>query len=200
MVPVDECCELHAKPIPTTQADIQIAPTSTPDQSDLVIHHQSGFPLRLSLNLDDSGSRSTGRYQASATLSWDNPLGLNDLFYISQGNDAQGGDPGPRGNQSNTLHYSLPWGYWTFGLTATDSSYYQTITGSTTGYTYSGGSGSTELKTSYLFHRDATSKDTVYLKALERHARNFINGTEVLVQRRASALWELGLDLSLIHI
>jgi hemolysin activation/secretion protein len=180
--------------VPTTQADIQIAPASTPDQSDLVIHRQTGFPLRASFSLDDSGSKSTGRYQASATLSWDNPLGLNDLFYISQGNDAQGGDPGPRGNQSNTLHYSLPWGYWTFGLTASDSSYYQTVTGSTTGYVYSGASGSTELKASRLFYRDASSKDTVYLKALERHARNYINSAEILVQRRATALWELGLD------
>lgn len=180
--------------VPTTQADIQIAPASTPDQSDLVIHHQTGFPLRASFSLDDSGSKSTGRYQASATLSWDNPLGLNDLFYISQGNDAQGGDPGPRGNQSNTLHYSLPWGYWTFGVTSSESSYYQTITGSTLGTIYSGGSGSTELKASRLVYRDATRKDTVYLKALERHARNFINNTEILVQRRASALWELGLE------
>jgi hemolysin activation/secretion protein len=180
--------------VPTTQADIQIAPASTPDQSDLVIHHQTGFPLRASFSLDDSGSKSTGRYQASATLSWDNPLGLNDLFYISQGNDAQGGDPGPRGNQSNTLHYSLPWGYWAFGLTASDSSYYQTLTGSALGTIYSGGSGSTELKASRLVYRDATSKDTVYLKALERHARNYINSTEILVQRRASALWELGLE------
>lgn len=135
--------------VPTTQADIQIAPASTPDQSDLVIHHQSEFPLRVSFSLDDSGSKTTGRYQANATLSWDNPLGLNDLFHISQGNDAQGGDSGPRGNQSNTLHYSLPWGYWTFGLTSTESSYYQTITGSTTGYTYSGSSGSNELKATW---------------------------------------------------
>jgi len=180
--------------VPTTQADIQIAPASTPDQSDLVIHHQTGVPLRASFSLDDSGSKSTGRYQASATLSWDNPLGLNDLFYISQGNDAQGGDPGPRGNQSNTLHYSLPWGYWAFGLTASDSSYYQTINGSALGTIYSGASGSTELKASRLVYRDASSKDTVYLKALERHSRNYINSAEILVQRRATALWELGLD------
>jgi hemolysin activation/secretion protein len=177
---------------PTTQVDIQIAPASTPDQSDLIITSKSSTPVRFSFSLDDSGSKSTGHYQASGTLSWDNPLGVNDLFYISQGSDAQGGDPGPRGNQSNTLHYSLPWGYWAFGLTMADSSYYQSITGQTTSYIYKGESGSTELKASYLFHRDASSKDTVYLKALERHARNFVNTNEVLIQRHASALWELG--------
>lgn len=180
--------------VPTVQADIQIAPAATPDQSELVIRRQAATPVRVSFSLDDSGAKTTGRYQGSATLSWDNPLDLNDLFYVSYGSDAQGGDPGPRGNQSTTVHYSLPWGYWAFGLTASDASYYQTVAGSTTAYTYSGSSGSTELKTSRLFYRDATRKSTVYLKALERHARNFINGTEVLVQRRASSLWELGLE------
>ncbi len=178
--------------VPTRQVDIQIAPASTPDQSDLIVRSQSSFPLRASLSLDDSGSKSTGRYQANGTLSWDNPLGLNDLFYISQGNDAQGGDPGSRGNQSNTLHYSLPWGYWAYGLTVSESSYYQTINGSTT--VYSGKSGSNEVKVSRLFYRDATSKDTLYLKALQRSARNYLNGVEVLVQRRASTLWELGVE------
>lgn len=180
--------------VPTVQADIQIAPAATPDQSELVIRRQAATPLRLSLGLDDSGAKTTGRYQGSATLSWDNPLDLNDLFYVSYGSDAQGGDPGPRGNQSTTVHYSLPWGYWALGLTASDSSYYQTVAGSTTPYVYRGSSGSTELKASRLFYRDATQKSTVYLKALERHARNFINDTEVLVQRRASSLWELGLE------
>lgn len=182
----------NLKRAPTADADIQITPANQPDQSDLVIKYQSIRPVRLSLSADDSGSKYTGRFQASATFSWDNPLGLNDLFYISQGSDAQGGDPGPRGNQSNTLHYSLPWGYWAFGLTMTDSSYYQRVTGQTLDYIYSGVSGSTEFKTSYLFYRDASTKETVYLKALERHARNYISGTEVQNQRRATALWELG--------
>lgn len=180
--------------VPTVQADIQIAPAATPGQSDLIIRRQVATPVRLSLALDDSGAKTTGRYQATATLSWDNPLDRNDLFYVSYGSDAQGGDPGPRGNQSTTVHYSLPWGYWAFGLTASDSGYYQTVNGAVTGYVYSGSSGSTELKASRLFFRDATQKSTVYLKTTERHARNFINGTEVLVQRRASTLWELGLE------
>ena len=37
---------------------------------------------RLTLSLDDSGTKATGRYQAGATVSLDNPFGLNDLFYV----------------------------------------------------------------------------------------------------------------------
>ena len=85
------------KRVPTADADIQIAPADQPDQSDLLISYQHSFPLRLSVSVDDSGSKSTGKYQGSSTVSWDNPLGLNDLFYVTATGDLGGGDPGPRG-------------------------------------------------------------------------------------------------------
>ncbi|NBX21915.1 MAG: ShlB/FhaC/HecB family hemolysin secretion/activation protein, partial [Betaproteobacteria bacterium] len=141
----------NLKRVPTADADIQIVPADQPDHSDLVIAYQRTTPARLSLALDDSGGKSTGRYQTSATFSWDNPLGLNDLFYVSQNHDAGGGDPGPRGTQGYTVHYSVPYGYWTLGATLSESRYHQTVTGSTQNYVYSGTSGNTEIKASHLF-------------------------------------------------
>jgi hemolysin activation/secretion protein len=180
------------KRVPTADADIQIAPADRPDHSDLVIAYQSTTPVRLSLALDDSGGKSTGRYQGSATFSWDNPLGLNDLFYVSQNHDAGGGDPGPRGTRGFTVHYSVPYGYWTLGTTISESRYHQTVVGQTQNYVYSGTSGNAELKLSRLVYRDATRKSTVHLKAFERHANNFVDDTEVQIQRRAVGGWELG--------
>jgi hemolysin activation/secretion protein len=181
------------KRVPTADADIQITPADQPDHSNLVIAYQRTTPVRLSLALDDSGGKSTGRYQSSATLSWDNPLGLNDLFYVSQNRDAGGGDPGPRGTQGSTVHYSIPYGYWTLGTTFSESRYHQTVTGLTQSYVYSGTSGNAELKLSRLFYRDATRKSTVHLKAFERHSNNYIDDTEVQIQRRVVGGWELGL-------
>lgn len=180
------------KRVPTADADIQITPADQPDHSDLVIAYQSSTPVRLSLALDDSGGKSTGRYQSSATFSWDNPLGLNDLFYVSQNHDAGGGDPGPRGTQGYTVHYSVPYGYWTLGTTISESRYHQTVTGTTQNYVYSGTNGNAELKLSRLVYRDATRKSTVHLKAFERHSNNYVDDTEVQIQRRAVGGWELG--------
>ncbi|WNO04239.1 ShlB/FhaC/HecB family hemolysin secretion/activation protein [Rhodoferax mekongensis] len=183
----------NLKRVPTADADIQIVPADQPDHSDLVIAYQRTTPARLSLALDDSGGKSTGRYQTSATFSWDNPLGLNDLFYVSQNHDAGGGDPGPRGTQGYTVHYSVPYGYWTLGATLSESRYHQTVTGSTQNYVYSGTSGNTEIKASHLFYRDATRKSTVHLKAFERHSNNYVDDTEVQIQRRVVGGWEMGL-------
>lgn len=180
------------KRVPTADADIQITPADQPDHSDLVIAYQSTTPVRLSLGLDDSGGKSTGRYQSSATFSWDNPLGLNDLFYVSQNHDAGGGDPGPRGTQGYTLHYSVPYGYWSLGTTLGENHYHQTVTGLTQNYAYSGTSGSAEVRLSRLFYRDASRKSTLHLKAFARHSNNYVDDTEVQIQRRVVGGWELG--------
>lgn len=149
------------KRVPTAEADIQITPADQPDHSDLVITYQRTTPVRLSLSLDDGGSKSTARYQSSATVSWDNPLGWNDLFYFTQSHDAGGGDPGPRGTRGYTLHYSLPYGYWTLGTTLGENRYHQTVTGLTQNYVYSGTSGNAEIKLSRLVYRDAKPAATV---------------------------------------
>lgn len=180
------------KRVPGADADIQITPADQPDQSDLVIRYRSAPPFRLSLSADDSGSKSTGRYQGSATLSWDNPLGLNDVFYLTQTHDLGGGDPGVRGTQGYTTHYSLTWGYWLLGLTTGENRYKQTVTGMATPYLYSGTSGNTDVKLSRLVYRDSLGKSTLWIKAFERHSNNFIDDTEVQVQRRAVGGWEFG--------
>ncbi|MEN9625558.1 MAG: hypothetical protein RJB17_2353, partial [Pseudomonadota bacterium] len=99
------------KRVPTVEADIQIVPASELGYSDLRIQHSQPFPYRLSLSADDSGTRSTGKYQGSSTLSYDNWWTLSDLFYITLNQELGGKDSGARGNKGHTLHYSVPWGY-----------------------------------------------------------------------------------------
>lgn len=192
----------NLKRVPTAEADIQIEPaqnSSAPGQSDLVISYQQAFPVRLSLTLDDSGSKGTGVYQGSATLSLDNPLGLSDLFYITASHDLGGGEAGERGTQGHTLHYSLPLGYWLLGATHTSSRYFQTIAGLNQDYIYSGTSENTELKLSRRVYRDAVRKTSLSLKGWQRKSNNFIDDTEVQVQRRVVGAWELGANYKEAH-
>lgn len=113
----------NLKRIPTAEADIQIEPTQGDGtqlgDSDLVVSYRQPFPFRLTVNADDSGTKATGRYQGSVTVSYDNALTLNDLLYVTNTNTngMGGGDSGLRGTHANTIHYSLPIGYWTLGAT-----------------------------------------------------------------------------------
>lgn len=91
------------KRVPTAEADIEIVPAEAVGESDLVIKWKQAFPLRLTLSANDGGSRTTGKYQGSVTVSADNPLGLNDLFYASFNHDLGGGDAGDRGTRGDTI-------------------------------------------------------------------------------------------------
>lgn len=202
---------------PTAEADFQIEPAqgadaipvqgmsakcpphcgdlgAKPGESDVVIRYQQRFPFRLSFSADDGGYDTTGKYQGGVTLSGDNLLTLNDLFYVNYSHDLGGGDKGSRGSNGNTVHYSLPYGYWLFGATASDYDYHQAVAGANQSYVYSGHSQNMEIKASRLIYRNAINKTVLSLGSFFRKSSNFINDTEIEVQRRRTAGWQLGFD------
>jgi hemolysin activation/secretion protein len=182
------------KRVPTADADIRIMPAegagAQPGESDLVITWRQGTPLRLNISVDDAGNKATGRYQGTATLSYDNWWTLNDLFYVSYGNDLGGGGHGTR---NQTAHYSLPLGYWLLGFTASANNYYQSVAGASQTYRYSGKSQNDEIELARTVYRDASRKTTVSLAGWLETTNNYIDDTEVLVQRRRMAGWTLGI-------
>ncbi len=180
--------------VPSAKADIKIEPAEGPEAkpgySDLVISYEQSNPFRLSINADDSGTDGTGKYQGGITVSYDNWWTINDLFYITANHDLGGGDEGPRGTRGSTVHYSVPFDYWTIGATVSNSRYYQTVAGATQEFTYRGTSNNAEIKLSRLIYRDAKRKSTVAVRAFQRKSNNYIDDTEVEVQRRIVGGWE----------
>lgn len=190
----------NLKRAPTAEADIKIepstAPNAKPGDSDLVVKYVQSKKWRVTLSLDDSGTEATGRYQSGATLSLDNPFGLNDLFYVSANHSINNhvfGDPA-KGTEGQTVHYSLPYGYWLLGLTASNSQYHQSVAGLNQDYVYAGKSNNAEIKLSRLIYRDQSRKTTVAIKGWRRESRNFVDDTEVEVQHRVVGGWELSLN------
>ena len=181
------------KRVPTAEADIRIEPADMHNESDLAISWRQAFPFRFSASIDDSGTRATGRYQGSATLSYDHWWTLNDLFYLTLNRDLGGGDSGDRGTRGHTAHYSVPWDHWLLAATHSASRYHQQVAGLTTDYIYSGTRTDAELKLSRLIHRDASRKTSASVKAGMRRSDNAIDDTEVRPQRRATGGWELDL-------
>ncbi len=186
------------KRVPTAEADIKIAPAraadARPGESDVVIAWSQRFPARVSLSVDNSGSKTTGKYQGNVSLSLDNLLSLNDLFYASVNHDLGGGESGHRGSDGRTVHYSLPFGYWQLGFTNSEYNYEQSVAGANQTYQYRGESRNNELRLSRLLYRDAVRKTTAWGSLWTRSSENFIDDTEVGNQKRRMAGWQLGLD------
>jgi hemolysin activation/secretion protein len=183
----------NLKRIPTAEAEINIEPGKIPGESDLVISYARKSPFRGSLSIDDSGSKATGKLLGALSLSYDNPLALNDLLNINLNRSIGGkSSAGRSGTQGYSLQYSMPLGYWTFSVSANANDYRQTVAGLSQTYIYSGASSSADARISRLIHRSATAKTTITARAFNRQSKNLIDDTEVEVQRRRVAGWELG--------
>lgn len=178
--------------VPTVDANVDIKPAGAvdakPGQSDLIVHHSQPRPFRLTLGVDDSGYDTTGRYQGVATLSLDNPLGLNDLFYVSL-NRHLGHAENDGGTDGYSVHYSLPFGYWLFSATSSEHKYWQNVAGLNQSYEYSGKSRRDEVSVSRVVFRDSRSKLNLGLKAYKTSSRNYIEDTEIDVQHRRMSGW-----------
>jgi hemolysin activation/secretion protein len=177
--------------LPSVTADIDIVPADEGAMtSDLVVRWQQRMPWRLSLSLDDAGSPATGRYQGTVTLSRDHALGRNDLLYLTL---QRGLGDSAGGTHGATLHYSLPLGRHTLAFTVSTYQYEQAVTGAFQRYVYAGKGETQELSLTRLLHRDAASATRAQLGIGTRASRNFIDDTEVAVQRRQTSHWSLAL-------
>lgn len=191
--------------VPSAKVDIQVEPAgeaAEPGMSDLVVSYEGRRQARVQFQVDDSGSSSTGRYPVSATMSLDHPLLLNDLFYVTVNRDvdwlwsAIRSRPSPHPSVGgHVLHYSLPWGYSQISVTFSRNGYRQVVVGAAQDYVYRGTSSSGELKLAHMLWRNQQFKVQAWSKFFGRGSRNFIDDTEVEVQRRRVGGWELGLNL-----
>jgi hemolysin activation/secretion protein len=179
------------KRIASQDVDMQIVPGEHPGESDIVIDVKRAKAWKLALSLDDSGSEGTGKLQSGAIFAVDNLLGLNDLFNI--GINTDGDRKGrQRGTRGNSISYSIPFGYWNFGLSGSRYRYHQQIAGHNQSFSSSGDSDTLEVKIQYLFQRDSTQKNSLLFRIGKRWSHAFIDDVEIAVQRRHPTFVEFG--------
>lgn len=179
------------KRVPSATADINIVPGAQEGTSDLLVKWQEGRPVRLGVGLDDSGSKSTGRYLGSTTLAVDAPFAQNDLFYASIGKEMF--ESGPLGNHSHTLSYSIPLGNWGLNASYNDYTYHQNIPNANEVLRYSGKSDNVQFTVSRLLYRDRAHKTTLNARVFRKHSTNAVNDIDMELQKRRTAGWELGI-------
>ncbi|WP_431225572.1 ShlB/FhaC/HecB family hemolysin secretion/activation protein [Serratia sp. L9] len=182
----------NLKRVPNVEADIKIVPGADEATSDLLIAWKESRPIHLSLGMDDSGSKSTGKYQGSATLSIDAPFAQNDLFYANIGRSLF--RDGPYDSRSNTVNYSIPVGYWNFSANYNNYDYHQNIANANEILRYSGKSENAQFTVSRLLFRNQIHKTTLNLRGYRRHSTNAVNDIALTQQERRATGWELGLN------
>lgn len=184
--------------LPSVEANIQIVPSEEEGKSDLLVNWRQDKPVRFSIGVDDSGSKTTGKYQGNAAISFDNPLGLSDLFYVSYGRglahqtefiDAAGTET-KSGSRSYSVHYSVPFKKWLLTFNHNGYRYHEATAGYTVNYDYNGKQYHSNLAAERMIWRNGRHKTTAAFKLWTRQVYKYIDDTEIEVQRRRTAGWE----------
>lgn len=181
------------KRVPSQDVDMDIVPGDVPGESDVVLKVRKAKPWRWGISMDDAGLLATGKRQLSTNFFWDNPFGLNDLLSLSLNGDAEQ-DRDRKGTYGYGWQYSIPFGYWTLGVSESVYEYRQTVAGINQSFISSGVSRSQELKVQRLVFRDQSSKTTLQFRTGTRLSQSFIDDTEILVQHRRTAFAELAIQ------
>ncbi|KMK03832.1 ShlB/FhaC/HecB family hemolysin secretion/activation protein [Pluralibacter gergoviae] len=178
--------------LPTVQDSMEIVPGDNPGESDVLITRHQSKLWRVNMWVDNSGTKSTGRSQGGAMLALDNPFALSDLLYVSASHDL--GFKGRKQSKNINGHYSVPLGYWLFEVNAGQYNYVQNVAGYNGDIRYSGKSKNLNVGLSRVIQRNASGKTTLRSSVQVREIRNYIDHTEIEVQRRRTSAWLLGLD------
>jgi len=167
--------------IPGTDVHINLIPAAEGQKTDIAIDRYQHSFWRVTSWVDDTGGKSTGRYQAGIALYLDNPTSLNDLFYISATHDLH--NRSRFGSKSSSLNYTVPYGYWSFNLYASESQYHQALSGTFSDFQYRGKNRVMSGKINRVLHRGAQQKTTLSTQVIKRNANYHVADVELELQR-----------------
>lgn len=174
--------------------DFQIVPTTDERHgySDVLISAEPLQKLNFNIGLDDSGTKSTGKYIGNVGIGINSPFHLNDAFNLnfSHSLDNLHRDR----NQNYFASYQLPFRNYDVSISFNQSEYEQYVAGYNAPLLYSGKNQQSNLTLSRLLSRGSHYKTSVYSKIYHKRSQNFIDDIEVGVQRRQTSGWNAGLQ------
>ncbi|WP_408636845.1 ShlB/FhaC/HecB family hemolysin secretion/activation protein [Pseudomonas aestuarii] len=178
--------------LPSRRAQLELVPGEQVGGSRVRLEGQRDKPWRVSLARHNDGQRSTGEQQWGLGLDWDSPLGLADQLSLRASRDAV--SDRYRHSQSQSLNYSLPYGWWSFNYSYSQS-YYRTQS-EANGFAFDtdGDSASHALRAERVLHRDSLSKTAVNLGVSHLRSNNFILGNRIDVSSQRLSEAQLGFN------
>lgn len=178
--------------LPSRQVEMELAPGDQLGGSHVGLKGQRLKPWRLSATRNNDGEKSTGEQQMGLGLDWDSPLGLADQLNLRANQDAVSDRWRHSDNQS--LYYSLPWGWWTFNYSYSQS-YYRTRNDAT-GFNFvlDGESNNQQVRAERVLHRDNLSKTGVSLGLSHLRTRNYLDDHLIDVSSNRITETQLGFN------
>lgn len=170
-----------------------IAPGSAAGASRIILRSRStASRWSLGLGVDNLGSAGTGRDRNAVSLSLDSPLQLNDALNLSFSDTL---NHGPRYSRSNSLFYSIPYGYWTYSLFASHAEYRSPFKLSRTTLYNSGRTDQVSLRTDRVLWRDQSHQLSANLQLAYKDVDSYLQKVRLGIQSPTLTVAEAGVNL-----
>jgi hemolysin activation/secretion protein len=172
---------------------VQVLPGTEPGGSHLRLHPRS-VASRLSsiARYNNRGADTTGRHTGVFNLAYDSPLGLNDFINLSASTSLAGST---RYSRSEGIYYSLPYGYWTLALTASQAHYRYGIELPSQTIRANGQVNQYGVGLNRLLWRDQRTVLNGNLRLSTKRSRSYIADTFLAIQSPSLTVAEASLNL-----
>lgn len=180
----------------SNNATMDILPGETVGESTIVVNNTPTKRWHVNISGDNYGTRTTGRNQAGVTLGLDDLLGFNE-FYNYSGKKTFPLNDRDTQSESNSLLFSMPFGYLTFTGGYSDSDYNsQLSTPSGLIVDLSGNSHSWYSTLDCLVYRDRDTKIKLSSTLTSKESNNYVEGARLAISSRTLTVFDLGLSAS----
>lgn len=175
----------------SNSATMDIKPGERAGGSIVQIRNQPKERLRGNVTYDNFGSSSTGEAQLGASVSVDNPFGLNDSLNATHRRSTQG-DFKRMHSRSNSFLYSIPFGYFTLTGAYTWSDYVTTISPPGGDVMSNGYSELASIAGEYVAYRDKVNRVAITGTLAAKKSENYLAGQLLGVSSRTLSSFDLG--------
>ncbi|CRL97101.1 Hemolysin transporter protein ShlB precursor [Pseudomonas sp. 24 E 1] len=177
--------------LPSKQAQMELTPGSQVGGSEVLVKNVPQKPWRASLSRNNDGQQSTGEQQWGAGLEWDSPLGLADQLILRGGHDAISDHQ--KTSKSSMLYYNLPWGWWNFSYTYSESEYRTFFMLDDLKLKQNGDSQNHQLRAERVIHRDDVSKTSVNVGLSHLRTNNYLLDSRLSTSSNRLSEFQVGL-------
>ncbi|WP_097304342.1 ShlB/FhaC/HecB family hemolysin secretion/activation protein [Pseudomonas chlororaphis] len=178
--------------LPSNQAQMELAPGKEVGGSEVLVKNTAQKPWRAGLSRSNDGQRSTGEQQWGTTFDWDSPLGLADQLMLRGGHDAMSDHQHTSNNAM--LSYNLPWGWWNFSYTYSQSEYRSQAQANGFNFKQTGDSQNHQLRAERVILRDAVSKTSLNAGLAYLRTNNFIEDSKLALSSNRLSEAQFGIN------
>ena len=176
----------------TTPVQIEIIPSTQPGYSIVNLTSTPEFPLTLGLNMDNSGQRSTGIGQLSASLVGNDLLGVADRWFVSGGRSSAFSDW--RDAQNFQAGVSVPYGYGLLDYSYSWSNYHSRFNANSFDWYSNGDNISNRLSGSWVLFRNGQIKTGLQVGLNHYVSHNWLNETLLESSSRKLTSLQIGFN------